>query len=352
VTLLVTGATGFVMSVLVRQWLRDDPTAHVVGLDAAPPDAAAQRYFEPVANRLTLVIADLTQPEQWRAALKQHPIRHIVHGATVTPISRGSAAEVRTEPEAHDPRRIIDINTMGTVALLDWARTLPDLRRFINVSTGGVYKEHGPDRPGEPLPEDGYVMPRLLYGISKLAAELITERYGDLFHMSTVSVRPSSVFGPMDRLTQTRNYRHVPNRIAQLALDGARRVRVNTLDAIGDYVHVEDVARAIIALMAVPRLRYSCYNIASGQTSSIRDIVGWVTEKVPGFAAEVVAPELADVLQDPTLRDGMWGAYDISRICAETSWRPRAPREAMHAYMEWLVAERRANVAIAAGAAE
>jgi len=129
-------------------------------------------------------------------------------------------------------------------------------------------------------------------------------------------------------------------------------VRVNTLDAIGDYVHVEDVARAIVALMAVPKLRYSCYNIASGRTSSIRDIVGWVAEKVPGFTAEVVAPELADVLQDPTLRDGMWGAYDISRICAETAWRPRAAREAMHAYMDWLVAERRANVAIAAGAAE
>jgi len=33
-------------------------------------------------------------------------------------------------------------------------------------------------------------MPRRLYGISKLAAELITERYGDLFHLSTASVRP------------------------------------------------------------------------------------------------------------------------------------------------------------------
>jgi hypothetical protein len=38
----------------------------------------------------------------------------------------------------------------------------------------------------------------------------------------------------------------------------------------------------------------------------------------------------------------MWGAYDISRITVETGWRPRPVREALHAYMDWLAAERRA----------
>ena len=46
-----------------------------------------------------------------------------MHGATITPISRGSAiAEAKQEPEAENPARIIDVNVMGTVALLDWAR--------------------------------------------------------------------------------------------------------------------------------------------------------------------------------------------------------------------------------------
>ncbi len=184
-----------------------------------------------------------------------------MHGATVTPLSRGTAAEAKREPEAEDPGRILDVNIMGTVAMLDWARTLPNLARFIYVSSGAVYKHHGPDRPGEPLPEDGYVMPRRLYGISKLASELITERYGDLFGLSSASVRLSSVYGTMDRVTPSRNFRHVPNRIAQLAVDGATRVRVNTLAAVGDYIHVEDVARAIVSLLRAPsaalqRLQY------------------------------------------------------------------------------------------------
>jgi len=339
-TLLVTGATGFVMSVLARHWLDANPGARLVVLDASPLDAAAQRYFAPVIQRLSVVVADVTRPESWCSALACHSVTHIVHGATVTPLSRGTAAEVKREPEAESPARIVDVNVMGTVAVLEWARTLPGFERFIYVSSGAVYKHHGPDRPGEPLPEDGYVMPRRLYGISKLASELITERYGELFGLSTSSVRLSSVYGPMDRVTASRNFRHVPNRIAHMALDGVKRVRVNTLDAVGDYIHVEDVARAIVSLLEAPRLRYSVYNVACGATATIGDMVAWAAEKVPGFGAEIAAPEHADILQDPTLRGGMWGAYDISRIFHETGWKPRPLREALHAYMDWISAER------------
>jgi len=342
-TLLVTGATGFVLSVVARHWLDTDPNAHLVVLDSSPLDAAAQRYFAPVKNRMTIVTADVTRPETWRTALASHGITHIVHGATITPISRGSASEARREPEAESPARIIDVNVMGTVAALELARTLPNFKRFIYVSSGAVYKHHGPDRPGEPLPEDGYVMPRRLYGISKLASELITERYGDLFGLSTASVRPSSVYGTMDRVTQTRDMRHPPNRIAHMAVEGVKRVRVNTLDAVGDYIHSEDVARAIVSLLRASRLGYSAYNVAYGATATLGDMIQWAAEKVPGFSAEVVPSEQADILQDPTLRDGMWGAYDVSRIFGDTGWKPRPMREALHAYMDWIVAERAAN---------
>lgn len=342
-TLLVTGATGFVMSVLARQWLDADPAERLVVLDAAPLDAAARRYFAPVADRLSVVVADVTQPGTWHDALAGKDITRIVHGATVTPISRGTAAEAKREPEAENPGRIIDVNVMGTVAVLDWARTLPGFQRFIYVSSGAVYKHHGPDRPGEPLPEDGYVMPRRLYGISKLASELITERYGDLFGLSTASVRPSSVFGTMDRVTATRSYRHVPNRIAHMALDGVKLVRVNTMDAVGDYIHAEDVAGAIISLLRAPRLRYSAYNVAAGVTTTVSDLVTWAAERVPDFGAEIAPTEQADIVLDPTLTGGMWGAYDISRIATETGWRPRPVRQALHAYMDWIAAERAAG---------
>ena len=68
--LLVTGATGFVMSVLAQALAggRSDG-ARLVVLDAAPLDAAARRYFAPVSGRLSVVIADVTQPATWHEAL-------------------------------------------------------------------------------------------------------------------------------------------------------------------------------------------------------------------------------------------------------------------------------------------
>ncbi|MBV9911773.1 MAG: NAD(P)-dependent oxidoreductase [Sinobacteraceae bacterium] len=337
-TLLVTGGNGFVMSVLARHWLESEPQQRVVILDAAPADAAALRYFAPVADRLSVVVADVTRPHTWRAELASRNISRIVHGATITPISRGTVRAAHREPEAENPERIIEVNLMGTVALLEFARTVTALQRFIYVSSGAVYKHHGPDRPGEPLPEDGYVMPRTLYGVSKLASELITERYADLFGLSATSVRLASVYGTMDRPTATRSFRHGPNRIAHMAVAGAKRVCVNTTDAVGDYVHAEDVARAIAALLRLERVRYSAYNIATGQVTRLAELVEWAAEKYPGFHAEITAPEHADIVQDAARVDGMWGAYDISRLRAETGWQPRPVREALHAYLDWIAA--------------
>ncbi len=340
-TLLVTGATGFVMSVMARRWLESDPQARVVALDAAPMDAAAQRYFAPVADRLHLIVADVTRPDTWAGELAAHDITAIVHGATVTPIRRGAAAEARrpggrAEPEAEDPRRILEVNLMGTVAVLDWARAHASMRRMIYVSSGAVYRQHGPDRPGEPLPEDGYVAPRRLYGISKFASEMVAERYAELFGFSVASVRLSSVYGTMDRVTGSREVRHIPNRIAHAAAQGARRITVSTMDAVGDYIHAEDVAAAIAALLRAPAPRFSVYNIAAGETTSIATLLAWAAEKAPGLRGELTDAGEAEIVQDAGLTGGMWGAYDISRIVAETGWRPRPVREAFHGYIDWL----------------
>src|SRR5215469_10485914 len=104
------------MSVLGRHWLEADPQARLVILDASPMDEAATRYFAPVTDRLSIVVADVTKPETWRDALGRHNITHVVHGATITPISRGTVREALREPEAENPGRIMDVNLMGTVA--------------------------------------------------------------------------------------------------------------------------------------------------------------------------------------------------------------------------------------------
>src|SRR5947209_2422712 len=98
--LLVTGGHGFVMSNLALHWLQRDAKARCVILDASPPDAIAIRFFQPVADRLSFVEGDVARPETWADALSRYEVTHVAHGATVTPIARGSAAEAKREPEA------------------------------------------------------------------------------------------------------------------------------------------------------------------------------------------------------------------------------------------------------------
>ena len=256
-TLLVTGATGFVMSVLTRRWLESHVHERAVILDSAGLDETAKNYFAPVADRLQVVRGDVTDRETWQALSGAGDIAYAVHGATITPIANKGAGGVSLDPEAEGPRRIIEVNVMGTVAALEWARTQPRLRRFIYVSSGSVYKSHGPDRPSEPLPEDGYVMPRRLYAISKFTSELITERYAELFGLPIASVRLSSVYGPMDRATSTRDFRHAERDRAQGGRGREARAGQTVFPGVGDYIYLEDVANAAIALLEAPSLGYS-----------------------------------------------------------------------------------------------
>jgi UDP-glucose 4-epimerase len=310
-TLLVTGGTGFVMSVVAREWLDRDPQARAVILDRSGLDATAEKFFAPVRDRLTVLTADILDPTQWAAALDTRGITAIVHGATVTPNSRPS--DPTQPPEANDPAA------------------------FVYVSSGSVYRHNGPDWSGEPLPEDGYVAPLTLYGISKFAAEMVTNRYADLFDLSAISVRLSSVYGPMDRVTGSRNVRHLPNRVAHMALSN-ETIRPNSLEPLGDYVLSSDVAKAIMALLDTENLRYRHYNIGSGGTQTVGDFIGWAAERFPGLKSEVSPQETANIVMNATLKTGMWGEYDLARIERDTDWRPTPAKQAFHDYIDWIAA--------------
>ncbi len=140
-TLLITGGGGFVMSHLARTWLEADHKARAVVLDAAGLDAPAKRFFAPVADRLDYICADVLDDDALAQIAAAHDIRRIVHGATITSMG-----------EDNDPRRLLEVNISGTANLLQWAAGLPDLARFIQVSSGSVY---GGGPAEGPVPEEG-----------------------------------------------------------------------------------------------------------------------------------------------------------------------------------------------------
>lgn len=327
-TLLITGGAGFVLSNLARHWLETKPDSQVVIFDAMEWDSAAENFLGSYRRnrRLFFVNGDVLEAEIWSRISAEHDITHVVHGATITP---------SPEREKADPRQILEVNIMGTVQALEWARGLRSLQRFIYTSSSAVYGEALPGTPDVPIPEDGYVMPVDIYGITKFACELIAKRYGELYGLPVVSVRFSGVYGPMDRATPARTAQCIPNRIAHLALAGGT-IKTNALDAGGDWIHAADIARALAALLEAPHPRHDVYNAAYGEFKTIGEMIEIVREAVPGTKHEVAPITEANVAHDPRRRLGRWSDYDISRLREEFGWRPHPLREALQSYVQWI----------------
>jgi len=104
---------------------------------------------------------------------------------------------------------------------------------------------------------------------------------------------------------------------------------------VGDYIHAEDVARAIVSLLQAPRLRYSTYNVACGATSDIRRY-GWMGGGKSAGLAPRSCPPKSRHPAGPTLKDGMWVLTMFRDSSGETGWKPRPMRAALHAYMDWM----------------
>jgi nucleoside-diphosphate-sugar epimerase len=289
-----------------------------------------------VADRVSYVRGSVLDRDQLADLGQRHRITRIVHGATVTlfaPVT--PEGEPIDNPETAAPDRTLEVNFMGTVRMLELARRCDGLRCFINISSGDVYSDEGPEPPG-PMPEDGWVDPPEFYGISKHAAERTVSRYGRLFGLNATSCRLSGVYGAMDRWRPSRAYQCPPKVAIHRTLAG-QPVRINAPGAIKDHVYAADVARALIGLMekAAP-FAHDAYNVAQGKAVTLEELLEAIRPSLPDLRWEQRPEAECDIVMNPHHRHGRWGAYDISRLRAETGWQPRPLEEALADYVRFV----------------
>jgi dTDP-glucose 4,6-dehydratase len=327
VKVVITGGTGFVLSNVARKIRERLPDAEIVLADAADFDEMTEAFLADLGGRVRLARGDVRDRDFLRTLAEESWPTHVVHGAAVT----HSEAVERT-----DPFRFIDVNLNGTVAVLDWLRSLPSVQRFIFVSTGAVYGRPSALTPHDIQPETGPFDPPELYAVTKYAAELVVRRYATLFSIPACRARPSDVFGPMERPTAARTGMSLPYRMAKAWREGRPlRVSGRSLLAGGDYVGAEDVAEAFLTLLFTPALHHSAYNIAAGVWRSVPELFEAFATIAPGFRFEQVPAAQAEVDLDPANRLARYNSYDVTRL-AELGWRPRPLVEQLAGYLEWL----------------
>jgi nucleoside-diphosphate-sugar epimerase len=168
------------------------------------------------------------------------------------------------------------------------------------VAAIGTCAEYSWDR--EVLSEDGTPLaPTTLYGASKLATLIVAEQ----LEISLVWPRVFWLYGPGE---------HPDRLVASIARGLLAGQRVPTSDGtqVRDYLHVDDVARGVVAALASSV--EGPVNVASGRGVAVREIVA-------AIAAEVGRPDLLDVgaLERPP-GDPERLVADIGRLQRETGF--------------------------------
>ena len=252
----------------------------------------------------------------------------IVHGAAVTHVAAWEAAT---------PRRYLDTNLMGTANVLEWARTLPRLARFVYIGTGSVYGDGNEAAGDGPQSEDGPFAPHHLYSISKYASELLVRRYGELYAIDQRVVRLSGVFGPLERPTGSRSVMSPVCSLVHAAVAGAPlRVTARTLDSAADHISAEDVADGLVRLADAGAPAHDAYNLAYGALTPFSELLAAAEQAGLSVDLQVVEPPEAEIDLDPSRRRGRFNAYDIARARSDLGWQPRPLAAQLASYAGWL----------------
>ena len=320
---LVTGGNGWLPSHVVRRLARAGE--QVVSYDLMEPDDYLRAFLGDDAASVVFEAGDVTDRERLSAAAVRHHVTSIISAAAITP---------RVDRERREPERIIAVNLSGVLNALEVARTLPDFRRFVQVSSCAVFG----DVPGvAELDEDSPANSTNLYGITKLAGERVALRYGDLFGLDVIAVRPSNVYGPMERFTPGYAGATELREMLRIHFDG-EPIKVASLDAsYRDWTFAEDVAEAIERAWSVKGpLSHRVFIASSGKQYSVGDVLEAFRDNLPDLEYGVVPRDEANYPVD----EGGPGPLPLNRRAREhLGWSPRTSfAEGMRHYLEWIVA--------------
>lgn len=294
-TVLVTGAAGFIGNGFVRLLLRERPDWEVIALDALTYAGNLENLADCADHaRFRFVRADICDAE------------------ALSPLfAEGLGAVVNFAAESHVDRSILGAqdfvrtNVVGVQVLLDLAR-MHEVKRFVQVSTDEVYGSLGPTGL---FREDTPLAPSSPYSASKTGGDLLVQAYMHTFGLPALITRCSNNYGPHQFPEKL-----IPLFVTNL-LEGKKVPLYGDGLNVRDWIHVDDHCEAILAVLE----RGACgrvYNIGGECELPNIEIARRILGEL-GFDESMI-----QYVKDRPGHDRRY-AMDISRIRSELGWSPR-----------------------------
>jgi UDP-glucose 4-epimerase len=314
---LITGATGFVMSALARHLA--ERGHHVVAADLRRPAAALRTYLSGLRGPVEFREVDVAKGSATGALVDDVRAELVVHGAAITAIP-AEAERARFVETA-------EVNVLGTLHTLEAIRRA-GARRTVVVSSGSVYGVRA-DRAA--VSEDDAERPQGLYPITKFAAEALARRYATVNGLDLAVVRLASPFGPFERDTGSRPLLSAIHDWSVTALRGEVLRVGGPPTALRDPAHVDDVASGIAAVLLADRLPHDVYNVGWGRGATTEDTLAALMRQLPGLEIERRPDEPS---RWPSLSRG---PLSSDRLRRDLGWAPAYDLDSgLAAYLAWL----------------
>ena len=258
---LLTGHDGYIGAVMTP--LLIEAGHEVVGLDSGLFDGCD---FGPYASGVKLLRRELRDVEAKELA----GFDAVIHLAAISNDPLGNL----------NPDCTYDINHRASVRLAEEARRA-GVPRYLYSSSCSVYGAASPD---EVLDESASFSPVTPYGKSKVLVEEDVAKLADR-SFSPTFMRNATVYGISPRLRGDL----VVNNLVGWAHTTGRVLIKSDGTPWRPLVHVEDVCRAFLAVLAAPRERVhnEAFNVGrNGENYRISDVADLVKQALPGSVIE------------------------------------------------------------------
>jgi len=294
--ILVTGACGQIGSELVMELRQKYGGDNIVaaGHKAKPS--------ERLLNSGPFEFIDVTNRETVEAVVKKYKIDTIYHMAALL-----SAAGEK------NPQLCWDVTVNGLYNILEITRDYKLVRIFCPSSLA-VF---GPKTPRDNTPQDAFLCPETMYGITKVAGELLCNYYYKRFGMDVRGVRYpgiiSSVTAPSGGTTD------YAVAIFYEAIKQKRYTCFVREDTVLPMMYMPDCIRATLELMEVDLSKlkhHSDFNLAA-MSFSARELAAEIKKHIPEFTCEY-KPDFRQEIADSWPR-----SLDDSAAREEWGWDPK-----------------------------
>ncbi|MCA9081142.1 MAG: SDR family oxidoreductase [Planctomycetaceae bacterium] len=289
---LVTGGAGFIGSHIVTRLVEH-------GCDVRVLDnlcTGSLDNLQHVADRIEFVDGDVCDPEAVQQAVAGREI--VFHQAALASVPMSIEHPLASHAAC----------ATGTVNVLDAARR-NGVRRVVYAASSSAYG----DSPVMPKRESH--VPEVLspYAAAKLAGEYYCQAFAAAYDLEVVRLRYFNVFGP--RQDPKSPYSAVIPLFAAALLDGRSPMIFGSGEQSRDFVYVQSVVDANLLAASVPGVSGNVYNVASGSTISVIELLRLICDLMEKpFRPEFRPPRVGDVLHS---------SADISRTVADLGYVPR-----------------------------